>query len=186
MAAPQLGLRLIDQAHVQVCVDAHLLARHAVEREAGRHLGHPLRAVGHHHVLHHHQDQEDDQPDHIIALHHVRADRGDHPAGIGIAQDQPGRGDVQRQPEQGCDQQQRRKGGEIDRLARIEGDQQDQQREAEVDDQEHIEQRGGDRCEQDHQDPDHHHHQDQVVVLAQGLAQAHAACSRLADRSRIA
>ena len=80
--APTLRLRLIDEPHVEVGVDAHLLAGHAVEREPRRDLGDALRAAGDDDVLHDDQDQEDDQPDHVVAADHERADRRDHLAGV--------------------------------------------------------------------------------------------------------
>ncbi len=45
LLAPGAGLRLVDQAGVQVGVDGHLLAGHGVEGEAGGNLGGAHRAV---------------------------------------------------------------------------------------------------------------------------------------------
>ncbi len=74
------------------------------------------------------QDEEDDEADDEIALDREGADRIDDVAGIGAGQDEPGRRDVEREPEQGRDQQQRREGREFDRLADVEGQQQDRER----------------------------------------------------------
>src|SRR5262249_19038463 len=137
--APPLRLFLVDKTHVQVSVYAHLLAGHAVQGEAGCHLGDALRAVGDHHVLHHHQDQEHDETDDVVAAHHVGPDRGDHPSCVRVAQDEPRGGDVDRQTEQRRAQEERGEGRELDGLLRVEGDEQYEQREAEVGEEQQVE-----------------------------------------------
>ena len=79
------GLVLGDQAGVQVGVDAHLLARHGVQGEAGGHLGHAPGAVGDDDELDDHQDQEDDDADHVVAADHEVAEGVDDLAGVGRA-----------------------------------------------------------------------------------------------------
>ena len=152
LLAPLARLVLVDEAHVEIGVDAHLLAGHAVQREARRHLGDALRAVGHHHVLHDDQHQEHDQADDVVAADHVVADGGDHLAGVGFRQDQPRGRDVEAQAEQRRDQQQRRERRELQRPRHVERQQQDQQREGEVRDQQEVEQARRNRREQHQQD----------------------------------
>ena len=55
-----LGLVLVDHAGVQVGVDGHLLARHAVEGESGGHFADARGPLGDDHEL----DQDDDREDH--------------------------------------------------------------------------------------------------------------------------
>ncbi len=62
-------LVLVDGARAQVGVDGHLLARHRVEGEAGRDLGHALGALGHHQELHQGEDGEDHRAHHVVAAH---------------------------------------------------------------------------------------------------------------------
>ena len=115
VGAALLGLVLVDQAGVEVGVDRHLLAGHRVEGEPGADLGDPLGALGDHDDLHDDQDQEDDQADDQRAADDEVAERVDDLAGVAVAQHQPGGADVEREPEQGGDQQQGREDGEVER-----------------------------------------------------------------------
>jgi hypothetical protein len=81
-------------AGAHVAVDRHLLARHGVQREAGRDLGHAFGALGDDHELHDGQDQEDHQADDQIAADDEVAEGLDDVAGIGLQQDQARRGDA--------------------------------------------------------------------------------------------
>ena len=56
LAPAPAGLRIGDQAGVQVGIDAHLLARHGVEGETGGDFGDARRALG--------DDDEVDQDEH--------------------------------------------------------------------------------------------------------------------------
>ena len=108
--AALLGGLLVDQAGRQIGVDRHLLARHGVEVEARRDFGDAARALGDDDEVHDHQDREDDNSDDEIAAHHEIAERLDDVAGGGgalmaVRQDQPRRGEVERQPQHGRDQQ---------------------------------------------------------------------------------
>ncbi|MNG86922.1 hypothetical protein D3C79_457120 [compost metagenome] len=96
-----------------VTVDAHLLAGHRIEGEAGTDFRHPLRALGDHQELDDGDDEEDDDPHHQIAPHHEVAEGVDDLASIGLQQDHPGGAHREREPEQSGDQQHRRKGGEL-------------------------------------------------------------------------
>jgi len=167
--ASALGFILIDQTHVQIGVDAHLLTRHAVEREPGGHLGHALGTVGDHHVLHDHKDQEHDHADDVIATHDIVTDGIDHMSGIPFRQDQTGRRHVERQSEQRRDQQHRREGREVDWPRRIEGKQQHQQRQREIRQNQQVQQPAGDRGEQHHQHTHHQGDEDEIRVAAEHL-----------------
>src|SRR6185437_8482135 len=70
-AATTARLAIIDQPHVHVRIDAHLLAGHAVQGEPRRHLGDTLGTARDHHVLHDHQDEEHHQADDVVAAYHV-------------------------------------------------------------------------------------------------------------------
>ncbi len=50
-AAAALGLALVDDAGVQVGIDRHLPARHAVQGETGGHFADARGALGDHHEL---------------------------------------------------------------------------------------------------------------------------------------
>ncbi|MBB3761900.1 hypothetical protein FHY22_003095 [Xanthomonas arboricola] len=179
---------LVDQPHVHVGVDAHLLARHAVQRETRGHFGHTLRTGGDDYVLHHHQNQEDHNTDHVIAADYERTDRADDASCIGAIQDQACCRHVQCQPEHRRDQQQGRKGRKIQWRFGKERHQQYQQCQADIDDQQQVQQRRRHRYEQHHQDTDHQPYQGQVsLVLQEGGQDAlHAAAllRRLAYRVR--
>ena len=155
------GLVLVDQAGVQVGVDRHLLAGHGVEGEAGADLGHAAGTVGDDDELDDGQDQEDHQTDDQRAADHEVPEGLDDLAGVAVGEHQPGRGDVQRQPEQGRHEQQRREDGEVQRLLDLHRDQQDQQRGGDVDREQHVDQRRRQRHDQhedDRDDADRHRH----------------------------
>ena len=102
------GLGLIDVAGAHVVVDRHLLARHGVEAESGGDLSDALATLGDDHELGDRDDQEDDETDGNVATDHEVAERTDDLAGVGLKQDEPRRGDGDREPEQRGDQDDRR------------------------------------------------------------------------------
>jgi hypothetical protein len=119
-AAAAAGDFFVDQAGVHFSVDGHLLARHRVETESCRHFGDPAGALGDDHEVHHEQDGEENEADHHIPAHQEAAEGRHHVAGgerafIAVAEDEACGGDVQRQPQQGGQQKQLRKAGEIQR-----------------------------------------------------------------------
>ena len=164
--APDLGFVLVDQPHVEVGVDRHLLSRNGIEREARGHFRNALGARRHHHKLDDNQDEEDDHADDVVALDRERSDRADHFARKAVCQDQPRRRDVERQPEQRRYQQQRRESRELHRPGDVERQHQDRQGEREIEHEQEIEHPGWNRGEQDQEDADHRADQQQVVVAA--------------------
>ena len=88
-------LDIVDQPRVEVRVDAHLFPRHGVQREASGHLCDPRRALGDDHELDDDQDNEHHEPDDVVPLDHECAERGDDLPGKRVAQDQPGRCDIE-------------------------------------------------------------------------------------------
>jgi hypothetical protein len=61
------GLVFVDQAGIEVRIDAHLLARHGVQGETGRHFGNPRGAFGDDHEIDDDQDDKDNGAHHIVA-----------------------------------------------------------------------------------------------------------------------
>ena len=155
--ASRLCGHLVDQTRRQVCVDGHLLAGHRIEAEPRRDLRDAARAFGDHDEIHDHEDREHDQPDHEIAAHHEAAEGLDDVAGgrralVAILQDQPCRGEVERQPQHGRDQQHRGKGGELQRRLDEQRRHQDQHGECDRDGQRHVEHHGRQRHDEHDQD----------------------------------
>ena len=72
--AARAGLVGGDEPGIQVGVDGHLLARHGVEREAGRDLGGTNGAVADHQILNRDQRQKYDKADYIVAANHKLAE----------------------------------------------------------------------------------------------------------------
>src|SRR6185437_10984637 len=69
LGAPALRRRLVDEASREIGVYGELLARHAVEAEAGGDLGDAPRALGDDDEIHHDENGEDDNADDEIAAH---------------------------------------------------------------------------------------------------------------------
>jgi hypothetical protein len=150
--APALArLRLGDLPRVEVGVDRHLLAGHRVEREARRDLGDPARAVRDHDELDHDEDQEDDEPDHKVAADDERAERVDDAAGLAVHEHEPGDADVDREPEERRQEQQRREGGEVEGPPHDHRRRDDRERPGDVHRDQQADQRRGQR---------HDHHED--------------------------
>ncbi len=158
--APPARLGLVDQARVQVGVDRHLLAGHGVEGEAGRDLGDAAGALGDHDEVDDHEEQEDHDADDEAAADHELAEGLDHRArrsgpAIPVQQDQTGRRDVQRQAEEGGEEQDRRERPDLERVPQIERDHEHHEREREVHREAQIEHDRRKRDEQHRQDHDH-------------------------------
>ena len=80
--AAALGFALVDDAGVQVGVDRHLLAGHAVQGEAGGDFADARGALGDHDELNDDDDDEDDDADDDLAVAGDElGERRDHAAG---------------------------------------------------------------------------------------------------------
>ena len=170
LAAPPARLLLVDQAGGEVGVDRHLLAGHGVQVEARGDFGDAAGALGDDHEVHDHQDREHDHADHEIAAHHEIAERLDDVAGgrgafVAVREDQPRRGEVERQPQHGRDQQHGREGGELERRLDEQRRHQDQHREDDRERQRDVEQHRRQRQDQHHQDQHHADREREVAAL---------------------
>ena len=154
LLAPAPCLDLVDGSGVQVGVDGHLLARHAVEREASRDLGHPAGAGGDHDELNDDEDEEDDQPHEDGAADHEVAEALDHHAGVAVQEDEPRGGDVEGQAEHGGHQDERREDREVERALHLHGGEQDQDRPGDVGGDEEVDDEGGQRDDEHDDDRD--------------------------------
>jgi hypothetical protein len=160
LLAAAARLLLVDQAGGEVGVDRHLLARHGVQVEARGDFGDAAGALGDDHEVHDHQDGEDDDTDNEIAAHHEIAERLDDVAGgvgafVAARQDQPRRGEVERQPQHGRDQQHGGEGGEFQRRLDEQRRHQDQHGEGDRDRQRAVEQQRRQRQDKHHQNGEH-------------------------------
>ena len=168
--AALLGRLLVDQARGEIGVDRHLLARHGVEVEARRDLGDAPRALGDDDEIHDHENREDDNSDDEIAAHHEVAERLDDVAGgvgalMAVRQDQPGGGEVERQPQHRRDQEDGRERGEFQRRLDEQRRHQDQDRQRDRDRQEQVEHHRGQRQDQHHQDGEDTERQREIAAL---------------------
>ncbi len=150
-----LGLLLVDGARVQVGVDGHLLAGHAVEGESSGHLGHAARTGRDHHELDHDQDQEDDQPDDERAADDEAAERLDDRAGVAVLEHEPGGADVEGQPEHGGHEEERGEGRELERLLHVHAHEHHDHGRRDVQADEYVEDVRRHRHDQHDDDPDH-------------------------------
>ena len=164
------GGGLVDEAGREVGVDRHLLAGHGVEGEARRDLGDAAGALGDDHEVHDDEDREHDDADDEIAAHHEMAERLDDVAGGGgavlpVGEDEAGRGEVQRQPHHGRDEQHRRERREFQRRLDEQGGHQDQHGEDDRERQEDVEQHRRQRQDQHDEDRQHAHGEDEIAFL---------------------
>ena len=102
---PGLGLLFVDDAGIQIGIDAHLFTRHRIQGETGGDLGDAAGTFGDDHEVDENEDQKDDDADHIVAADHKTAEGLDDLAGrqdslVAVEQDDAGGCNVQRQPEQ--------------------------------------------------------------------------------------
>ena len=150
------GARFVggEQAGVEIGIDRHLLAGQRIEGEARRDFRNAPGALGDDHQVDDHQHGKDEDADDIIAADKKRAKGFDDMArrrGAFMAMDQhdAGGGDVERQPQQGGEQQHGREGRKIQHLGGVDGDHQHDERDGDVEDEEQIEQQR--RHRHDHQ-----------------------------------
>jgi hypothetical protein len=82
------------------------------------------------------------------------AERLDDLAGVALTEHEAGGCDVEPEPEQGGHEQQRGEHGEVERLLHEHRRQQDDEREQDADDDEHVEQHGRHGHDEQHDDAD--------------------------------
>ncbi|MGY3656853.1 hypothetical protein ACVJ19_003516 [Bradyrhizobium sp. USDA 376] len=127
--------------------------------KTGADLGDTGRALGNHDEIHRDEDREDDQADDEVATHDEFGEAGDDIAGGVLAlpaarQDEARGRDVERQAQDGRDQQHGREGREIQRPLDPQRDHQDQRRQRDRDGKAEIDQ---DRRNGQKQDREHGH-----------------------------
>ncbi len=129
-----------------------------------------------HHILDGDQDQENHHADDVIAAHHEIAEGFDHlarraRAGIALNQDQARGRDVQRQAEQGQQQQRGGKNIEFDRLGDVQGDHQNHDRQREIGADQHVQQKRRQRHDHGQHDAQHRQRNAQFGELADARRQ---------------
>ena len=159
---------LVDQAGGEIGIDGHLLAGHGIEVETRRHFCDATRAFGDDHEVHDHQNREHDDADDEVAAHDKMAERLDDVAGgscsfMPVSQDEPRRGEIEREPQHGGDQQHGRKRGELERGLDEQSRHQDQNRKGDRDGERKIEQYRRQRQDEDHE---YGHHADREPDVA--------------------
>ena len=157
LLAPALGLLFVDEAGVEIGVDRHLLAGHRIQGEARRHFRDTPRTLGDHHEVDDGEDHEHHQANRRIAAHQEAAEGLDHlacrvAATVAFEQHDAGGRYVQRQAQQGGDEQHRGEYREIQRALGVHRHQHHHHRDRDVEGEEHV--------EQEHRQRQHHHRQD--------------------------
>ena len=158
--APPPRFLFVDQAGGQVGVDRHLLAGHAVQVEARRDFGDAPRTLGDDDEIDDHQDGKDDDADDEIAAHHEVAERLDDVTGglcafVAVGENEPRRGEVERQPQHRRNQQHGRERGEFERRLDEQRRHQDQHGKGDRDGERKIQQQRRQRQDEDQQDRHH-------------------------------
>jgi hypothetical protein len=157
----------VDQAAVQVGVDRHLLAGHGVEHEARGDLADAPRALGDHHELDDDQDQEHDQADGQVVAADVLAEGVDDASRLAVGQDQARARHVETEPVQRREQQYRREGRDVGRLVRVHRHEQQQERDRDVEREQHVQHERRDRRDQRDDQAEHADAQEPVGVAPQ-------------------
>ena len=157
LGAPGDGLLLGDDAGVQVRVDGHLLAGHGIQGEPRADFRDAAGALGHHHEVDDDEDREDHDADGVVAADDELAEGLDHlaggiGAGVAVQQHDPGGGHVQRQPEQGGQQQDGGEGRQVERPHHVDDGQDHDQRDADVEREERV------QHQRRHRQHDHRQH----------------------------
>ena len=137
LATPRARFAFVDESRIQVGIDRQLLARHRVEGEARRHLGDAPGALGNDDEIDDDQDQENHEADRDIAADQEIAEGFDHLARsvrsrLSPHQNNAGGGDVERQTQQGGQQQHRGKHRKIERAPRIQAHQHHDHRQRDI------------------------------------------------------
>ncbi|ODA90540.1 hypothetical protein ATY41_09875 [Leifsonia xyli subsp. xyli] len=135
-------------------------------------LGHAFGSFGDDDELDDDQDEEDDAADDVSADGDV-AEGLDDLAGEPVSEHEAGGGDVQPEPQQGRDQEQRREDREVEGLLDEHGRQQDDDTEDDVHGDQHVERPGGHRNDEQEDDADDPEgHGDHRQVLPHGYSYA--------------
>ena len=155
--AADLGFFMADRADGQIRVDRQLLAGHGVKGEARADFRHAPGAFRDHHEIHNHDDAEYNEADEQVSAHDEHGEAFDHVTrGIGtcvpLPDNQLGRRDVQRQPENECGKQDAGEGREIERLFDKDHGRENQDRKCEGYRQANIDDPGGHRQHHDEND----------------------------------
>ncbi len=137
--------------------------------EARGHFGDAAGALGDDDEIHDDQDREHDDADDEIAAHDEIAERLDDMAGSGgafvaVSENEPRRGQIERKPQHGRDQEDGGKSREFERRVNEQRRHQDQHRESDRYGEREIEQER--RQRQDEDDEDRHHAERQSDVAA--------------------
>jgi hypothetical protein len=157
-----LRFLLIDDARAQIGVDGHLFARHGIQRKASRHFGNAFRTLCDYDELYDKDDHKDDETYDGIAAEHERSKRLDHFACLPLVrEDEPRRGDVQRQPQKRRNEEQGREDRKFQRPPDEHRDEQDGQRNRDAHDEHKVEDERRQRY--DDETDDHHHEQDDDI-----------------------
>ena len=146
-ALPRFGFG--DQAGVEIGVDGKLFAGHRVQGEARGDFRDAARTVGDDDELDDDEDREDHEADGVIAADHDRTELLDDLTRVAVQQDRPRRADVQREPEERDDEDQRREDAERERVLGVERREHDDERHRDVQREQHVEHPRRDR--HDHQ-----------------------------------
>ncbi len=174
LAARAIG---VQGAGVHVGVDRHLLPRHRVERKASGHFGNALRTAGDDDELDCHQDRKDDDTDDQVSTNDERSecwnDRADGARRCSVRKDEPGRRNIEREPKEGCDEERRREGRELERIVNRDGKQEHERRSEDVDAEQEIEQPRRQRHDQNRDDRQQQSRKD----IDRALMRAHHAIS---------
>ena len=145
LLAALLGGVLVDDAGVQVGINRHLFAGHGIQGESGGDLRDASRALGDHRKVDQDQDAEDHDAHQVIAGDHEFAKglydlAGGIGAGVALNQDHPGGGHIQGQAQHGGQQNDSRKGGEVERPLHPNGHHDDDQAHQNVEGEEQVQQ----------------------------------------------
>jgi hypothetical protein len=136
-ALPRFGFG--NQSGIEIAVDGELFTGHRVERKARGDFGDAPRAVGDHDELDDDENQEDHEADGIVAADDDLPEEIDDVPGVAVQENLPRSRDVEREPEQSDDQQQRGEDRKRERVFSVKAGADDDECRGDVEGEQHVE-----------------------------------------------
>ena len=164
---------LVNHACIQISINRHLLSGHRIQGESGVDFRDAACALGDHKEVHDHQNRKNDKADHVVSADDKLAKGRDYfscgvVAFMTAHQNHPGRRHIERQAQHRGKQQHRRERRELEGLAHLDGDHDDQHTRGDIEGKQNIQEHGVQRNNQHTHDQQHQSRNAQVIEVELG------------------